>query len=154
MAENLVPLESLLASASGREAGKWKSATFVLIAVYLLLTAGWQFTHGGITQKALINLFLGCCSVMVVRYEKRIYVSPLGFVKETHTWVSHHRELLPWSEVKYVTFASKGSRLMALIEKDSIGWKLFFTMEDLPKLKEILKQYAPKIPINDISSKF
>ena len=91
---------------------------------------------------------------MVIKYEKRIYVSPLGFVKETHTWVSHHRELLPWREVKYVTLTTKGNRMLALIEKDAIGWKLFFAKDDLARLKEILKQYAPKIPVNDISPKF
>ena len=141
MAEKLAPLESLLVSASGREAGKWKSITFAMIAVYLLLTA-------------LLNLFLGCCSVVVIKYEKLIYVSPLGFVKETHTWVSHHRELLPWNEVKYVTLTTRGSRLMALIEKDEIGWKLFFKKDDLPELKEILKKHAPKVPVNDISPRF
>ena len=98
--------------------------------------------------------FLGCCSVVVIKYEKLIYVSPLGFVKETHTWVSHHRELLPWNEVKYVTLTTRGSRLMALIEKDEIGWKLFFKKDDLPELKEILKKHAPKVPVNDISPRF
>jgi len=154
LAEKLTPLESLLVSASGREAGKWKSISFVIIAVYLFFTAGWQFTHGGMTQKALLNLFLGCCSVMVIKYEKRIYVSPLGFVKETHTWISHHRELLPWNEIKYVTLTTKGNRMMTLIEKDAIGWKLFFSKDDHAKLKEILKRYAPKVPVNDISPRF
>ena len=154
MAEKLAPVESLLVSASGREAGKWKSITFAMIAVYLLLTAVWQFSHEGVTQRALLNLFLGCCSVVVIKYEKLIYVSPLGFVKETHTWVSHHRELLPWNEVKYVTLTTRGSRLMALIEKDEIGWKLFFKKDDLPELKEILKKHAPKVPVNDISPRF
>ena len=44
--------------------------------------------------------------------------------------------------------------MLALIEKDAIGWKLFFAKDDLARLKEILKQYAPKIPVNDISPKF
>ena len=147
MAEKLAPLESLLVSASGREAGKWKSITFAMIAAYLLLTAVWQFSHEEVTQRALLNLFLGCCSVVVIKYEKLIYVSPLGFVKETHTWVSHHRELLPWNEVKYVTLTTRGSRLMALIEKDEIGWKLFFKRMTCRSSRRSSRSTRPRFPL-------
>ena len=154
MAQQLEPLESLLASASGREAGKWKSITFAAIAVYLLCTAAWQFWSGDFGQKAWLNLLLGCCSVLVVKYEKRIYVSPLGFVKETHTWHTHHREILPWDEVRCITLRAKNGRLMLLAERDVTGWKLFFKTEDQAKIKEIFKRYAPKVKVNEIYQRF
>ncbi len=136
MAQQLEPLESLLASASGREAGKWKSITFAAIAVYLLCTAAWQFWNGDFGQKAWLNLLLGCCSVLVVKYEKRIYVSPLGFVKETHTW-----------HVGPLSAISTGRPRIT-------GWKLFFKTEDQAKLKEIFKRYAPKVKVNEIYQRF
>lgn len=90
----------------------------------------------------------------MVKYEKRIYVSPLGFVKETHTWHTHHREILPWDEVRCITLRAKNGRLMLLAERDVTGWKLFFKTEDQAKLKEIFKRYAPKVKVNEIYQRF
>ncbi|MDO5115558.1 MAG: hypothetical protein Q4D58_05620 [Synergistaceae bacterium] len=153
----LEPLESLLVSKSGKESQRWKSVAFVLIAAYLFTTAGWQLRHDGVTQKALLNLLLGACSLVVIKYEKRVYVSPQGFVKETHTWFSHHRELLPWSEIRHVTLMIKGGTLIAFLEKDSLGWKLLFDRNEMAALDGIVKKYAPRVPLkirNDMNSRF
>ncbi|MBQ9881813.1 MAG: hypothetical protein IJM42_04270 [Synergistes sp.] len=154
MKQQLEPLESLLSSASAREAGKWKSGAFAVIAVYLLFTGLWQLTKGNYGQKAWLNIFLGLCSAMVVRYEKRIYISELGLVKETHTWFSHHREILPWKEIRSVTLQTKGERVMLFAERDVTGWKLLFGKGDMPKLKELIKQYAPKLKITEVYPRF
>lgn len=151
----LEPLECLLVSQSTRSNGKWRSATFILIAVYLFVTAGWMFFNTGFSQKALINFLMGFCSVIVVGYEKRIYVSPKGFVKETHTWFSHHRDLLPWEKTKFVTIFLKNGRVMALIEpKDEpLGWKIAFGEADYSKLKGIVREYGPKVELNDMGNR-
>ncbi|MEG1602024.1 MAG: hypothetical protein RRY12_03520 [Cloacibacillus sp.] len=147
MARNLEPLENIISSKSGRESGVWKSISFALIALYLLTAGVWQIYHDGLTGRAALNIFLGLCSIVVTKYEKRIYLSPEGFVKETHTWFSHHRDMLPWSEIQHVTLMSKGEKLLAFIERDTLGWKLLFERKDIPLLKETIKQHAPKIPI-------
>lgn len=154
MRQQLEPLNSLISSSSAREAGKWKSVTFAVIAVYLLLTGVWQLSKGNFGQRTWLNLFLGCCSATVVRYEKRLYVSESGFVKETHTWFSHHREILLWKDVRSVTLQTKGERLMLFAEQGVTGWKLLFGKGDAPKLKEIIKQYAPKLKVTEIYPRF
>ncbi|MCF0247957.1 MAG: hypothetical protein HUJ86_05050 [Synergistes sp.] len=146
--------EVLLASASGRELGRMKSIVFALIAAYLFLSGGWLIFHHGETQKILMNIGLGFCALAVVKYVKKVYVSPIGFVKETHTWFSHHREILPWSDVKSVTINVRGQNMMALIERDIVGWKLFFYKNEKEKLKSILKEYVPNVPINDLSPRY
>lgn len=154
MKQQLEPLESLISSSSAREAGKWKSAAFAAIAAYLLLTGAWQLTKGNYGQKAWLNLFLGCCSIMVIKYEKRIYISEPGLVKETHTWFSHHRDILLWKDIRSITLQTKGDRLMLFAERDVTGWKLLFGKSDLPRLKEIIRQYAPKLKITEINPRF
>lgn len=157
MAKNtLEPIEVILLSPSGREAGLWKSITFVIIAAYLLATGIWMINQTGLTQRAIVNIALGLCSIVVTKYEKKIYLSPVGFVKETHTWFSHHRQILPWNEIQHVTLMSKGEKLIAFIERDTLGWKLFFDRKDIPLIKDTVKQHGPKIPIkiNESDSRF
>lgn len=120
---------------------------FAIIAVYLFATGIWQLRTGGVDSRALINLLLGCCSIVVMKYVKRIYISPEGIVKETHTWITHHREILPWSDIKHLTLMSKGDRLIAFVEKDTLGQKIFFERKDIPLIKEIFRTYGPKIPV-------
>lgn len=147
MAE-LEPLEDLLTAKSGRESSaKWKTVTFVLLAVYLLGTAGWQIWNAGFSSRAVTNLFLGVCSLVVTRFEKKMYVSPLGIVKETRTWFSHHREILRWEEIRHITLMIRGERMMAFLERDALGWKVPFLKSDMPKMDGIIKQYAPRVPV-------
>lgn len=146
----------ILLSKSGGEAGMWKSVMFAIIAVYLFATGFWMIRTEGITQRALINILMGLCSVAVTKYQKKIYLSPEGFVRETHTWFSHHRQLLPWRQIQHVTLMSKGEKLIAFLEKDTLGWKLIFERKDIPLIKETVKKYGPKIPIriDESNSKF
>ena len=137
----------ILLSKSGSEAGKWKSVMFVIIAAYLFATGIWMLKTGGSVSRAITNLALGACSLIVTKYQKKVYLSPIGFVKETHTWFTHHRQVLPWKDIQHVTLMSKGERLIAFIEKDSLGSKIFFERKDIPLIKETVKQHGPKIPI-------
>ena len=146
MAE-LEQLECLLVSKSSRTINGWRRFTFGALAAYLAVTGVMDFMSEGFSQKTVINAFLCVCGLLVLKFEKKIYASPLGFVKDTHTWFSHHRELLPWSEVRHVTLVTKGTGLTAFIEKDVIGWKLLFERNDMAALDGLFKKYAPKVKV-------
>ena len=146
MAE-LEQLECLLVSKSSRTINGWRRFTFGALAAYLAVTGVMEFMNEGFSQKIAINAFLCVCGLLVLKFEKKIYASPLGFVKDTHTWFSHHREVLPWSEVRHVTLVTKGTGLTAFIEKDVIGWKLLFERNDMAALDGLFKKYAPKVKV-------
>lgn len=140
-------LDSLLESKSSASVRGWRRFTFVAIAVYLAVTAVIEFTKSGADQRVWLNIFLFICALLVLKFEKRIYVSPLGFVKETKTWFSHHREVLSWDEIRHVTLMTKGTALTAYLEKDVTGWKLLFTRNDMATLDGIFRRYAPKLKV-------
>ena len=106
MAE-LEQLECLLVSKSSRTINGWRRFTFGALAAYLAVTGVMEFMNEGFSQKIAINAFLCVCGLLVLKFEKKIYASPLGFVKDTHTWFSHHREVLRWDEIRHVTLVTK-----------------------------------------------
>lgn len=146
MAE-LEQLECLLKSKSSRINDRWKLLTYGALAVYFAVSGAMIFMRDGFTQKVAVNAFLCLCSVAVTKFEKKIYASPIGFVKETHTWFSHHREVLSWSEIRHVTLVTKGLGLTAFLEKDITGWKLIFSRNDMAVLDGLFKKYAPKVKV-------
>ena len=104
----------------------------------------------GITEKALPNIMLGFASFFALRYQKLVYVSPVGMVKETHTWITHHREVLKWEEIQFITLMHKKIGTMVFLERDVVGWKVFFDRDQIDSLKKIFNKYIPDVEINDI----
>lgn len=88
----------------------------------------------------------------VVGYRKLVYVSRGGVVRETSTWLTHHRELLEWSEVRFVTIMYRGNSAMVFLERDSLGWKLLFEKDQIPQLKIFFQEYMPEVEINEINN--
>lgn len=146
MAE-LEQLECLLVSKSSRTVDGWRRFTFGALAAYLAVTGVMGFMNEGFSQKTAVNAFLCVCSLLVLKFEKKIYASPLGFVKDTHTWFSHHRELLRWDDIRHVTLVTKGTGLTAFLEKDVVGWKLLFERNDMAAIDGLFKKYAPKVKV-------
>ncbi len=128
----------------------YKTATFAAIGVYLIGGTLWRYYSLGITDKALPNIILGVASFFVLKYQKLVYLSPIGMVKETHTWITHHREVMKWKEIKFITLMHKKGETMVFLERDSLGWKVLFERDQVNDLKRILKQYIPDIEINEI----
>ena len=146
MAE-LEQLECLLVSKSSRTINGWRRFTFGALAAYLAVTGVMEFMNEGFSQKVAINAFLCVCGLLVLKFEKKIYASPLGFVKDTHTWFSHHREVLRWDEIRHVTLVTKGMGLTAFLEKDVVGGKLLFERNDMAALDGLFKKYAQKVKV-------
>ncbi len=150
MQEKLPGLENLLVSRSGRTTSNYKTATFVAIGVYLIGGTLWRYYSLGITDKALPNIILGIASFFALKYQKLVYLSPIGMVKETHTWITHHREVMKWEEIKFITLMHKQNVTMVFLERDSLGWKVLFERNQVEDLKKIFKQYIPDVEINEI----
>ena len=149
MSRKLPPLEKLLVSKNGRSTSYLRSGAFVAIGIYLLWSTWWRYNHG-ITENWQWNLLLGFCSFFVVNYRKLVYVSPNGFVKETHTWITHYREELKWNEIKFITIMYRRDEAMVFLEQDVLGWKLLFDKDQIPAMKNLLAVHAPKIEINEM----
>lgn len=128
----------------------YKTATFAAIGVYLLGITFWRYYSLGITDKVLPNIILGFASFFALRYRKLVYVSPIGMVKETHTWITHHREVLKWEEIQFITLMNRKSETMVFLERDVLGWKVLFERDQMVDLKKIFRNYIPDIEINEM----
>ena len=150
MSGKLPELESLLVSKSGQMTNNYKTATFVAIGGYLIGMTFWRYYSLGVTDKALPNLIIAAASFFALRYQKLVYVSPIGMVKETHTWITHHREVMKWEEIQFITLMYKQGATMVFLERDSLGWKLLFERDQMVDLKKIFRKYIPDIEVNEI----
>ena len=150
MSQKLVPLQRLLVSKTGSANSNFKTFTFAAIGVYLPGSTLWRYYSRGITEGMLSNLIIGFASFFALKYQKIVYLSPIGMVKETHTWVTHHRELLKWEEIKFITIMKKRKQTLVFLEKDTLGWKLLFDNDQVSDLKNLFAKYAPDIEINDM----
>ena len=150
MQGKLPELESLIVSKSGMTASNFKTATFAAIGVYLLGGTFWRYYSLGITDKVLPNIILGFASFFALKYQKLVYVSPIGMVKETHTWITHHREVLKWEEIQFITLMNRKSETMVFLERDVLGWKVLFERDQMVDLKKIFRNYIPDIEINEM----
>ena len=131
-------------------ASNFKTATFAAIGVYLLGGTFWRYYSLGITDKVLPNIILGVASFFALKYQKLVYVSPIGMVKETHTWITHHREVLKWEEIQFITLMNRKSETMVFLERDVLGWKVLFERDQMVDLKKIFRNYIPDIEINEM----
>lgn len=131
-------------------ASNFKTATFAAIGVYLLGGTFWRYYSLGITDKVLPNIILGVASFFALKYQKLVYVSPIGMVKETHTWITHHREVMKWEEIQFITLMNRKSETMVFLERDVLGWKVLFERDQMVDLKKIFRNYIPDIEINEM----
>jgi hypothetical protein len=147
----LPELENLLVSRSGRTTSNYKTATFAAIGIYLIGGTLWRYYSQGVTEKILPNIILGFASFFALNYRKLVYLSPIGMVKETHTWITHHREVMKWEDIKFITLMHKGGETMVFLERDTLGWKVLFERDQVSDLKKFFKQYIPDIEINEMN---
>lgn len=150
MFQKLDKLDKLLVSKSGQTTGNFKTATFAAIGVYLIGITLWRYYSLGITDKAVPNIIIGLSSFFALKYQKLNYVSPIGIVRETHTWVTHHREIMKWEEIKFITIMHKRSEAMLFFERDLLGWKVLFDEIQVDDLRKLFKKYIPDIDVNNI----
>jgi len=126
---------------------------FGFVGAYLIATTAWRYFADGITTGAPYTLLVGVMSFLVISYQKLTYVSLPGIIKETRTWFFHHREILRWSDIKFVSIMYRGDLAMVFLERDILGWKVLFLKEQIPKLKELFEEHIPEVEINEINER-
>lgn len=113
----------------------------------IALTA-WRYFARGVTAGAQYTLLVGVLSFFVIRYQKLVYASPAGMVKETRTWLTNHREIMRWDEVRFVSIIYRGKEAMVFLERDEFGWKTLFGRDQVPALMDIFAEYIPAVEID------
>ena len=151
MQGKLPELENLLIYKTATFAAIGITATFAAIGIYLIGGTLWRYYSQGVTEKILPNIILGFASFFALNYRKLVYLSPIGMVKETHTWITHHREVMKWEDIKFITLMHKGGETMVFLERDTLGWKVLFERDQVSDLKKFFKQYIPDIEINEMN---
>lgn len=130
-------MEELLVSRSAAPFPKWMKWMGLAIGILLVGDGMRSFMF----HKILVGAVLGYVS----GYDKRIFVSPEGIVRQTRTWVGSHSTLLPWEEIQFVNFAYKGSMMMCFFERGTTGLKVLFDRKDEQELRRILELYIPDV---------
>lgn len=143
--------DRLLVSKSGQAVGRFKSVILSCVGIYLIAFTAWRYLGQGTVKGAQYNLLVGCMAFLVIGYRKLVYVSRDGVVRETKTWLTRHSELLEWGTVQFITVIYRGNSAMVFLERDSLGWKVLFEKDQIPRLKELFQEYMPEVEVNEIS---
>ena len=135
-------------SAANKPMPKWMSTMAIGLAVLFLLTAYREYSEGGQTGKLVFNLFIGFVCVLGAGISRRIYLSDEGVVREMRSWGRVSRRILPWEDVRFVTLAFRGDRMMVFFEVDTTGWKVLFSREQENCVRDILDEKIPDVEVN------
>ncbi len=138
-------MEELLVSRSGTPFPKWMK--WACLAVGIMLVAD------GMRSFMFHKILVGAVLAYISGYEKRIFLSPEGVVRQTRTWITGHSTMLPWDEVQHVGFAYRGSKMQCFFEKDITGWKVLFERSDEPEVRRILDLYIPDVETTVVGEK-
>jgi hypothetical protein len=133
-------MDDVVLSRSGTPFPKWM--TWIILAVGLLLIAD------GMRSFAFHKLFVGVCCAYASGYRKSMFLNHEGVVRESGTWFGKRREVLPWSEVKFVTLAFRKKEMMAFFERDITGWKVLFGREQEAEVRSMLERNIPDIEVD------
>lgn len=136
-------MDELLVSKSGTPFPSWMK--------WMVLIVGFFLVADGMRVFEFHKVFVGVVLAYISGYQKRIYVSDVGIVRETGSWFRKYKSVLPWDEIKYVGLVKRGSKMMAFFEQDVTGWKVLFDAEDEPKLRDILTEYIPHVEVGEIA---
>ena len=126
---------------------KWMRVCLFIIGIVLLTWVMYGLIQGIGISKALQGGIIGFSCVFAAGYQKKMYLSSEGVVKETKNWNRNYREVLPWADVVHVTLVFRGNELMCFFEKDFKGWKVLFEASQEMKIRDILSINIPEIEI-------
>ena len=130
-------MEELLVSRSGTPFPKWMK--WMGLAVGLLLVGD------GMRSFMFHKILVGAVVAYVSGFDKRIFLSPEGRVRQTKTWLGGHLTVLPWEEVRHVGFAYRGSKMLCFFEQEITGLKVLFDRSDEPEVRRILALHIPEV---------
>lgn len=138
-------MEELLVSRSGTPFPKWMK--------WMGLVAGILLVADGMRGFEFHKILVGAVLAYVAGYDKRIFISPEGVVRETRTWIAARSTLLPWEEIQYVNFAYRGSKMFCFFERGVTGLRVLFERSDEPEIRRILDLYIPDVETSVVGEK-
>jgi len=137
-------MEELLVSKSGAPFPSWMKWFAFAVGIVLVGDGMRVFMF----HKILVGVFV----LYVSGYEKRIALTTDGLVRTAGSWFRKSQTTLPWSEITHVAFSYRGKRMMGFFEKEITGWKVLFSRDDEPAVREILKEYIPDVEVESLGA--
>jgi hypothetical protein len=128
---------------------KWMAAAGVVLGLALWYRAFEAF-WGGEGKPAVFNALLGAVCVYGAGISRRLYLSDVGVVRETHSWGRVLRRVLPWRNVRSVSLAFRGDKMMAFFEEGATGWKVLFSKDQESLVMDVLDETLPDIEVEII----
>jgi hypothetical protein len=129
------------------------AASAVTLGLVLLYYACRAFLDGGFRAKFVYNVVLGAVCVLGAGISRRLYLSEVGIVRETRSWGRVIRRVLPWRDVKHVTLAYRGDRMMAFFEVGSTGWKVPFLRSQNENVMDIIGEMLPDVELDTLGKR-
>lgn len=126
---------------------RWLKFVAAALGILLLGDAMRSFFFGAGGQVSA-KFIIGAACLYATGVDKKFFASEDGIVKEIRTWMGSRREVLPWGEVKFITLAFRGDKMLAFFERDTSGWKVLFKRSDREALQDLISRMAPSVELD------
>jgi hypothetical protein len=122
---------------------KWMAAAGITLGLLMGFKACSSFYYGGLSREAARDMLLGIICVYGSGISRKIYLSDVGIIREMHSWGRILRRVTPWDDVKHVSIEFRADKMMAFFEIGIKGWKVLFSRDQEPLVRDILDEMLP-----------
>jgi hypothetical protein len=129
---------------------KWMSAVAIAVGLSLFYGAYSVFAAGGPSSRFIFYAVPGAVCVIGAGISKKLYLSDVGIVRETHSWGRVIRTVLPWKDVKHVTLAYRGENMIAFFEVGLTGWKAPFLRSQDSEVMDVIDEMLPDVDVDTL----
>jgi hypothetical protein len=119
----------------------------VVLGLFALVTACRVYSAEGLTGKVVYNLVVAVICICGVGISKRLYLSDVGIVRETHSWGRVIRRVLDWDDVRHVSIARRPKNIMVFFEVGFTGWKVLFARDQEAEVLDIIDDMIPDVEV-------
>jgi hypothetical protein len=129
---------------------KWMSAAAIAVGFALFYGAYSAFAAGAPLSRLFFYAAPGAVCIAGAGISKKLYLSDVGIVRETHSWGRVIRTVLPWKDVKHVTLAYKGENMIAFFEVGLTGWKAPFSRSQDSEVRDVIEEMLPDTEVDTL----
>ena len=119
----------------------------VVLGLFALVTAYRVYAAEGLVPKVAYNLVVAVICICGAGIGKRLYLSDVGVVRETHSWGRVIRRVLDWDDIRHVSVARRPKNIMVFFEVDFTGWKVMFARDQEAEVLDILGDMIPDVEV-------
>ncbi len=122
-------------------------------AKLLLFIASLFFVYMGIYPKLNYYYLISAAACIYGMFiEKRTYFTENGIKRKIKSIFGNATDFLAWEDIRYITFAHKGNKVMGFFEKDEIsGWKVAFDIKYEESLIKLIKDKNKTVKIDFVN---